>query len=276
MKRFKILIFFFGIHLSLASTSFATEPNWFVPTRDYSQSFVITRSLNGRIAAHDGQIRVTLGDKTQTLTSYDSQDLFEGKLFVTPEDFNFDGYADLNVFQSYGYAGVNIFSRIFLFDPQSLTFVPSIEGSNLETYALKRLVYSSMKSRPYSKGEFHEQDGKIYLAREDAQIEDCVAQRTDRNPQGQIVQEGLYDSCLKEKDFSIKPARVVKIEKAFLHAKPEAAAQTKMYLIRNDAVRLLRTDGTHQWYFVEFHGKKNVTGWLKAADLGLPPGAEGL
>ena len=70
--------------------------------------------------------------------------------------------------------------------------------------------------------------------------------------------------------------RVVKIEKAFLYAKPEETAKTKMYLIRSDAVRLLQTDGTHQWYFVEFKGKKTVNGWVKTSDLGSIPGSEGL
>jgi hypothetical protein len=63
----------------------------------------------------------------------------------------------------------------------------------------------------------------------------------------------------------------VKSPKAILFSAPEEAAQTKMYLVSGDEIKLLNfatLDGKGGWYKIEYDGVKKIHKWIRDVDIG--------
>lgn len=86
--------------------------------------------------------------------------------FITDQDVNYDGYADVAMLVSTGYAGVNNFYNYYLYNTQTkrLELSPSLqEISNPEFDPVQKTMVSSYRSGPHWYSETFEWNGTRYI-----------------------------------------------------------------------------------------------------------------
>lgn len=56
----------------------------------------------------------------------------------------------------------------------------------------------------------------------------------------------------------------IRKDKAYIYSLPNSANRTKMYLIEDDFVSVLKKQD--DWLYIEYSGKKVINGWIKKDD----------
>lgn len=269
--------------LSSASLSIASEqgqfPFKFAPIKGLTVN--IDQPAGAEVIAHlpNGQQQ-----NLAVVETYEASDNIKHIALI--DDFNFDGAQDLALLESYGYGGVNLFYQLFLWDQSAQAFNKFAETiSNPEVDAKRQVVTSSARSGPvWSSTKYKQEQGKLYAAViwDAITVNDGNWQRlTFKNPQGKITGHKVVSSQDEQSGDAGEnlpyAGATIKVKKAALYDKPNTAAKTKMYLIKQDVVSLLDWQPTEGdpytgagWFLVRYEGKKRVEKWIEGSALVKP------
>ena len=263
MKIFKsvfVLICVFILRSPFVYAEFT--PRWFEPTDAFVQTVAVDKMVNAKITTPQGEVQVSINGVLQKF--FKVEHLYNNTMFIAVEDYNFDGHLDLNIFYAYGYMGVNLFSKIYLFDTKTQKFNFAISGVNLERDELNQTLRGYEKSGSGSVQSVYKiAEGAIYLFETAHSVGDCLQEVQRYSPQEKWISTTLADPC-ESKDEIRAVLRRVKIEKAFLYNSPSEVAKSKSYLIQGDEVTVLEVEKGHEWLYIEFTGKKKIRKWLRA------------
>lgn len=164
--------------------------------------------------------------------------------YITSIDVNFDGYVDVGVFDSTGYAGVNNYYVFYIFNPKTKQFtthpdLPALSSPNYGTTT--QTIVSTYRSGPvwytdvyaYIKTRDNNKHNAAYT-KTTMQLSD-IAEVESNNPTEQVEQNPILTT--------VSPVSVVKGEVLTLEGKSLAGFEgdLELYMERNDGkvVRLL-------------------------------------
>lgn len=265
--------------IGLAASEEGQFPFKFAPVK--GQSVSIDQPAGAEVIAHLPK------NKQQVLAvveTYEASDNIQHIALI--DDFNFDGAQDLALLESYGYGGVNLFYHLFLWDQAAQQFSKFGETiSNPELDAKRQVLTTSARSGPvWSSTKYKLEQGKLYPAVdwEAITVNDGNWQRlTFKNPQGQVIGHKVVSSQDEQSGDTGEnlpnAGASIKVKKAALYDRPNAAAKTKMYLIQKDIVSLLDWQPTEGdpysgagWFLVRYQGKKLIEKWIEGSALVKP------
>ena len=252
--------------LPLAALSGGNELSFWVGEQSRARlGFSITPDTRAELIVDRGSVNIEFGSgSSQTL----AQDIepFNGEIGVTVDDYNFDGFADIAVLESFGYGGVNMFFAVYVFDPAQSAFRHWLTESNIEPDPAKREVHTGQKSGPrYFSAVYRLHDGNPYLYRESVQIGSDLEKVTLRNARGDVTETKIVDL---RRDGSATAERTIAAERAYFYDEPDDAAKTGAYVIRGDTVELLDSAGDwDDWLFIRYRGRRVFEKWIKTGDL---------
>jgi hypothetical protein len=139
-----------------------------IVSRSASDSFDITFSVSEAthtlqvLKNNDSIFKMILSDeaiRAHTLAP-------DAQQFITNLDVNFDGYSDVGVFTSTGYAGVNNVYDFYIYNPQTSGFEKNailVDISNPVVDASKKQVISNMRSGPQWYKDIFQFNGTTYV-----------------------------------------------------------------------------------------------------------------
>ncbi len=193
---------------------------------------------------------------------------FVGTGLVRVGDFNFDGYNDIAIDTGIGYGGVNVFSRVFFWQPSNGQpnegqFSQGLDISNFGLNAAKKELTSDYKSGP-----FHYQDSYRFDAQGVYKYKEIISPGPVEvvsffNRAGKRIKRVLVDPSRENQD-NYSPATLSIAEKTYLYSKPVEDGKTKAYLIKGDKVEMLDvSEYPYQWYKIRYKGKKTLVRWIK-------------
>lgn len=191
-----------------------------------------------------------------------------GEFLVQIDDFNFDGWRDIAVLESYGYGGVNLFSAIYAYDAEKSSFRHLLTESNIRADDDVRELHADQRSGPrYYTSKYRFQAGSPYLYRQVVQIGSELEKNTIYDAHGGILQTIIADQGLPL-DELIPARRQVLSERAYLYREPDEHSKTRAYVIRGDEVELLNSAGDwDQWLLIRYRGKSVIERWVKSEDI---------
>jgi len=193
---------------------------------------------------------------------------FFGKGLVRVGDLNFDGYNDLAIDTGNGYGGVNIFSRVFFWQPSNGQpnegqFSQGLDLSNFALDIAKKELTSEYKSGP-----FHYQNSYKFDAQGPYKYKELISPGPVEivsffSRAGKRIKRVLVDPNRQNQEV-YTPATLSIAKKTYLYSKPIVDAKTKAYLIKGDKVKMLDvSEYPYQWYKVRYKGKKTLVRWIK-------------
>ncbi|HPY40006.1 MAG TPA: hypothetical protein PLM98_05775 [Thiolinea sp.] len=267
--------FYLLSHLSLGIASEEDHfPFKFSPVA--GQTVTIEQPAGSEVIAH------LPNGKQQSLAVVETYEASDGiKNIALVNDFNFDGAQDVALLESSGYGGVNLFYHLFLWDQKTQNFKDFGEPiSNPEIDPSKQVVSSSQRSGPiWYTTKYKLEQGRLYAAVdwEMIAVNDGNWQRlTFKNPQGKVIGHKVVNSQDEQSgdagDNLPNAGATIKVKKAALYDKPNAATKTKMYLVKKDIVSLLDWQPTEGdpysgegWFLVHYEGKKVIEKWIEGS-----------
>lgn len=250
-----------------------------VEHRSLPMSFQPIAGTHVRIEVMSGRVVARLpGGRTQTLV--EAIDAAERRdiPWVLRGDFNFDEAEDLAVLDATGYGGVNAFHTLFIWNPASGQFDALAEPLvNPRLVPERKAVQTSQRDGPrWSGNEYRSLAGRLYVAVNiDDNVLDGVDLLTFRDPAGKVQRRLLAEVEQREVAPERRSPAVVPIRtaRAWLHDRPDPAARTGMYVIKDDRVTLLdhatrpgEPLGTG-WFKVRFKGKRTIEAWVEGDAL---------
>ncbi len=193
---------------------------------------------------------------------------FVGTGLVRVGDLNFDGYNDLAIDTGIGYGGVNVFSRVFFWQPSNGQpntgqFSDGLDISNFGLNTAKKYLTSEYKSGPFHYQVSYKFDAQGPYKYKEIVGPGPVAIVSFFSRSGKRIKRILVDpNRLSQDDYT--PAILSIAEKTYLYSKPVEEAKTKAYLIKGDKVTMLDvSEYPYQWYKVRYEGKKPLVRWIK-------------
>jgi hypothetical protein len=219
--------------------------------------------------------------KIQTLGGMEKEEFRFGAAPLLQADFNFDGADDVAVFDSSGYGGVNQFYTLYLWDKIGRGFQAFADMvSNPDLNIGRKALVSGQRNGPrWYTTEYRSDAGKLYAAVERETVADGFDYVTFKNPAGQatghkVVSNGEEDGRPAENypDAAVQ----IQADKVWLYDKPDAAAKTKMYVVKGDTVTLLDYAGNNAdapgdgWFLIRFKGRKVIEKWIEGGALPSP------
>jgi hypothetical protein len=259
---------------------------WAEPPKEHSRSPVTFSPQAGEtvtIEQTGDEIAAKLpSGKIQALGEMEEEEFRFGATPLLQADFNFDGAGDVAVFESSGYGGVNQFYTLYLWDRAGRSFQAFADMvSNPDLNIGRKALVSGQRNGPrWYTTEYRSDAGKLYAAVERETVADGFDYVTFKNPAGQatghkVVSNGEEDGRLSEN----LPDAVIQIQadKVLLYDKPDAAARTKMYVVKGDTATLLdysgnnaETTGEDGWFLIRFKGRKVIEKWVEGSALPSP------
>ncbi len=263
-----------GIFASLLFVNSATSAEMQETKFDWSkpQTFKVQVSKNQTfdLTFSNNLFKIAIGkQKLQILLDNTKPDNdFAGTGLVRIGDLNFDGYNDIAIDTSIGYGGVNVFSRIFFWQPSNGQpnkgqFSEGLDISNFGLDTATKELTSDYKSGP-----FHYRDSYRFDAQGPYKYKEIVSPGPVEivsffNREGKRIKRILADTT-RENLNDYTPAVLSIVEKTFLYSKPVEDAKTKAYLIKGDKVEMLDvSEYPYRWYKIRYKGKKTLVRWIK-------------
>ena len=238
--------------------------------RPLSVSLAVADGIDVFLVARDDRLVARLPNGKSQVLFRDEEGAIatcEDRLRIRTGDFNLDGYTDVGMDTSCGYAGVNVFTSLFFWQRREGRFSGPLEVSNLELHPQRRELKGNMKSGPlWYRSIYRFDGGRPYLYQE-SEV-GLVEVITTRDPSGRIVRKIVVDAGLVEDD-PLKPAvLVVSAGRAWLYSAPDEKARTRAYLVAGDEVEVLDSkDHGQEWFKVRYRGKKEYIRWMRSRFL---------
>lgn len=214
----------------------------------------------------EGALRLSIAGKSRTVPL----SCFHNDTRVQIADYNFDGVKDVAVPEDVGYGGVNVYGTIYFTDAWAGTFRPSgeVEIGQSTPDPVRRVVEGGVKSGPaYSvvTNCFSADGWSLHPCRElnpdltRGNLDDYAARWMA--PDGRTLAERPFVAGRKAEEWTVSTAR------AFFHARPDAAARLRAYVVRGDRVEVIELRG--DWARVAYaaRGGTVTVGWLARASL---------
>ena len=196
-------------------------------------------------------------------------------------DFNFDGLQDVAIRNGNGYGGVNLYYQVYLWNKAQQQFQALDEAvSNPALDVKTQELQSAYRDGPkWYSTTYRVAKGQLYPAVETQMVGTDGAWEYDefKNPAGKVIGHkvvGESGSPAQKAEDAPNASAVIIADKAPLHDKPQASAQTKMYVIKGDKVTLLDwkagDDGDFGagWFLARYEGKKTLEKWIQGDAIG--------
>ena len=196
-------------------------------------------------------------------------------------DFNFDGLQDVAILNGNGYGGVNLYYQVYCWDKAKQQFQALDEAvSNPALDVKTQELQSAYRDGPkWYSTTYRVAKGQLYPAVETQMVGTDGAWEYDefKNPAGKVIGHkvvGESGSPAQKAEDAPNASAVIIADKAPLHDKPQASAQTKMYVIKGDKVTLLDwkagDDGDFGagWFLARYEGKKTLEKWIQGDAIG--------
>ena len=263
----KLKLFFLLLMLTAVVTAQTPIALWLSLESKTRLEFDVDESISAVLKVENGSISLQFSNGQSQDLAVVEDGLF-GEMRLEIRDFNFDARPDIAVSQAFGYGGVNVFSDVFSYRPESQRYEKLLHGSNVEVRKKQGELKTSQKSGPrfYSK-HYRFADGQPYPYLETMTIGYDLEKITLKRPNGE-VKRSLIALFGAEKD-TLNPAILpVQAERAYLYNEPAEESKTKMYVIRDDKVTILDTGGPYdEWFKIRYQGKKVIEKWIRAETL---------
>ena len=196
-------------------------------------------------------------------------------------DFNFDGWQDVAILNGNGYGGVNLYYQVYCWDKAKQQFQALDEAvSNPALDVKTQELQSAYRDGPkWYSTTYRVAKGQLYPAVETQMVGTDGAWEYDefKNPAGKVIGHKVVaesGSSAQKAEDAPNASAVIIADKAPLHDKPQASAQTKMYVIKGDKVTLLDwkagDDGDFWggWFLARYEGKKTLEKWIQGDAIG--------
>lgn len=242
----------------------ATTPVILPFDKTYNYKLNIHPTIKATFRIKKGRFQITVpGGETQTLTTVEPYR--ENKIYFQVHDFNFDGYIDIAIAQSYGYGGVNVFSDLYLFDLNQKNYMKVLNDSNFEVDHNRHILMSGQKSGPrYYQKEYKFEGLTPRVIWDSVTLAISGLWKVKFYDHKGEVKKVVITNSLKK----LEPARLkIALKKAYLHQAPYQGSKGKSYVIQGDSVQLLDVDGSwDEWVKILYNNpsKGPVKGWVKA------------
>lgn len=220
----------------------------------------IPKLTNAHVLIQNRKVSFQNGTTSQTLVDYSSSTSNyahpQNQIFIEVADLNFDGFVDLNIYESQGYMGVNLFSKVYFFDPTQNTFIRDKllpNACNLTKNTNEKTLEESCKSGPtFFKKRYQMHAGKLYLSEYHKEMIGPHHSFVIRyNPDGSEKARAVIDAFSETSE--LKPS-VLKMKKATcaLFNKASENTKTNFSLKENDVALLVnfKEEEALVWYEV--------------------------
>ena len=230
-------------------------------------AFNLADSQAAELQIENNKLSVRLEPGTTQILTENIEPL-HGEILVQIDDFNFDGWRDIAVLESYGYGGVNVFSAIYAYDTNESSFRHLLTESNIRADDDVHELHADQRSGPrYYTSKYRFQAGHPYLYRQAVQIGPELEKNTLYDAQGSILKTAIVDQS-QELSELIPARRRVLAERAYLYHSPDEQSKTRGYVIRGDEVELLDSAGDwDQWFLIRYRGKSTIERWIKSENI---------
>ena len=210
--------------------------------------FLLNDTTKAKLIIQNRTISVSIDGKKQDLQQQTSQNIT-----FNIKDLNFDGYKDIAISSGdVGYGGVNNYKDYFFYDPsQKLFYLAGKHINNLQLQNKQLVSYT--KDGPFLYESIYDiQNKKLYKLSTSVDF-GLLKQTTLFDTKGNQISKMFTPSTLK-----------ITTQKAYFYKQADESTKTKIYIIKNDTVKVLDYDPFGGWIKIEYQSpKKTFVAWIK-------------